>query len=112
MKLKYLIFILIALVISVGIIGGVYLNHTLALKRQLQQQELLNQQNSLYKQYLRQKREEQESVDDTLKIEQKIDDLQQSIIDQQQNMEQEFQNQQNCESNGGRYVGGGTCVYY
>lgn len=43
------------------------------------------------------------------KIEQKIEDVKNSII---QNQQEEQQNESNCESSGGRYQGGGTCVFY
>jgi len=45
----------------------------------------------------------------TLDMTQQFEDMRNSII---QNQQDERQNEVNCESNGGRYQGNGTCVYY
>lgn len=53
---------------------------------------------------------------DTSNVEGAIDDLksslQNSLDEQKQQMQDEFNNQANCQSNGGRYQGNGMCVYY
>lgn len=52
----------------------------------------------------------------TNQIEGKIDDLkyslQDSLEEQKQQIQDEFQNSANCESNGGKYQGNGLCTYF
>ncbi len=45
----------------------------------------------------------------TIDMTQQFEDMRNSIIQSQQD---ERRNEANCESNGGRYQGNGTCVYY
>lgn len=53
---------------------------------------------------------------DTSELDARISDLKSSLEDsieeQNRKVEDEFQDQANCESNGGRYQGDGLCIYY
>lgn len=113
MKIKYFVFILVALLITGGIIGGVYLNHKVELQRQLQKQQYdaqlqLSKQKEARQLQLELDATANESRRNKLELESRLSGIEDSMRAQ----EEDLQNQHNCESNGGRYAGGGTCVYY
>lgn len=108
-----LIFVIVALILCIGVIGGIYLNHKLQLQRQLQQQEY-EKQVQLTKQKEEQKKQQEiyeaESKNYWKQVE--LNDRLNNIESSLQNQEDEVNNQRNCEVNNGSYMGNGTCVYY
>ena len=111
MKIKYIVFILIALLLSSGILGGIYLNHRLELQRQFQKQEYDKQAQLKKQQEDRQRQIELdraagENYWKKLELDGRLNNIENSLQEQ----ERDSQMQRDCESNGGSYAGSGTCV--